>query len=180
MNRKDIHLRAAEATEFVRGDCCEGHLADGDTCVVERGGKARRADAAAPNPSAYGEEVVVVLPLGGGAVGRRRGGRRDVAAAGAGEPRERGKGREAEEAAAELVGPARGEGVGEGLRVEEQEKGSVACAAMAGSSPQCRRQRRLRECGGGEGARRRGEAWPDLDLSGACVDGERECVFLPV
>jgi len=56
---------------------------------VERGSKARRTDAAAPGSD--GEEVVVVLPLGGGAVGSRSRGRRDVAAAGAGEPRERGE-----------------------------------------------------------------------------------------
>lgn len=116
MNRRGIPLRATEAAKLVRGDCGEGHLTDGDARAVERGGEARRADAAAPG--ADGEEVVVVLPLGGGAVGarRRRGGRRDVAAAGAGEPRERGEGGEAEEAAAELVGPARGEGPRQGLQ----------------------------------------------------------------
>ena len=111
MNRRGINLRAAEATELVRCDRGEGHLADGDARAVERGGEARRADAAAPG--ADGEEVVVVLPLGGGAVG---GGRRDVAAAGPGEPREGGEGGEAEEAAAEPVGPARGEGAGQGLQ----------------------------------------------------------------
>lgn len=114
MNKRGIHLRAAEATELVRSDRGEGHLADGDARAVERGGEARRADAAAPG--ADGEEVVVVLPLNGGAIGRRRSGRRDVAAVGVGQPRERREGGEAEEAPAELVGPARGEGAGQGLQ----------------------------------------------------------------
>ena len=100
---------------LIRGDGGEGHLADGDARAVERGGEARRAHAAAPR--ADGEEVVVVLPLGGGAVRGRRGRRRDVAAAGAGgagEPREGGEGgeAEAEEAPAVVEGPARGEGAG--------------------------------------------------------------------
>lgn len=111
-DRGSVLLRAAEATELIRGDGGEGHLADGDARAVERGGEARRAHAAAPG--ADGEEVVVVVPLGGGAVRGRRGGRRDVAA---GEPRERGEGGEAAaavvvEPAAELEGPARGEGAG--------------------------------------------------------------------
>ena len=110
---RSVLLRAAEAAVLIRGDGGEGHLADGDARAVERGGEARRAHAAAPG--ADGEEVVVVLPLGGGAVRGRRGRRRYVAAAGAGspgEPREGGEGGEAEEAPAEVEDPARGEGAG--------------------------------------------------------------------
>lgn len=98
---------------LVGGNRGEGHLADGDARAVERGGEARGANAAAPG--ADGEEVVVVLPVGGGSVGGRRGGRREVAAAGAGEPREGREGGEAGEAAAELEGNARGEGAGKDL-----------------------------------------------------------------
>lgn len=157
MNRRGIHLRAAEATELVGGDGGEGHLADGDARAVERGGEARRADAAAPG--ADGEEVVVVFPLGGGAVGsRRRGGRRDVAAAGAGEPRERREGGQAEEAMAEPVGPAWGERAGQGLQRGGAGEGERR-VRRHGWLRRLRRRRRFRECEGGEAAERRGLAY---------------------
>lgn len=110
-SRRSVHLRPPEAAEVVRGDGGEGHLADGGAGAVEGGGEARGPHAAAPG--ADGEEVVVVLPRGGGPV-RRGGGRDRAAEAGAvGEPRGGGEGAEA--VAVDEEGAARGEGPGQGL-----------------------------------------------------------------
>jgi hypothetical protein len=112
MHSRSVILRATETAELVRGDGGEGHLADGNAGSVESGGKPRRPHA--PAPGADGEEVEIVLPLGGGAIGGLSR-RRDATAGGArsaGEPREGGQGREADEAAAEMKWSPRGESAG--------------------------------------------------------------------
>jgi hypothetical protein len=112
MHSTSVILRATKTAELVRGDGGEGHLADGNAGSVESGGKPRRPHA--PAPGADGEEVEVVLPLGGGAIGGLSG-RRDATPGGvrsAEEPREGGEGREAEEAAAEMKWTPRGESAG--------------------------------------------------------------------
>lgn len=112
MNKSNVILRATETAALFRSDGSKGHLTDGYTGAVERGGEPRRPHTAAPGTD--GEEVEVILPLGGGAIGCLSG-RRNVAEGGvrsAGEPREGGKGREADEATAEVERTARGEGAG--------------------------------------------------------------------
>jgi hypothetical protein len=106
---ENVLLRPTKAAVLLRSDGGVGHLADGDAGSVKCGGEPRRSHAAAPG--ADGEEIEVVLSLGGSAIGGLRG-RRDVAAGGegsAGEPRGGGKGKEVEEAAAEVEWTARGE-----------------------------------------------------------------------